>query len=160
MSKECACYYKTCRESSGIKQDAAAELLNVSCRTLSDYENGKARVPDDIVDSMAELYRSPMLAWWHLKNNSVLGKYLPDVVVPKTEVDMVFQGILAKDKLSPIVEGIKEIMSDGTIDVLEEDVLDDHIDDMRIVNNKLTSIILWHDARIKIKKESRAKATN
>lgn len=158
MSKDCMLYYKTCRESAGIKQEAAAEFLNVSCRTLSDYENGKARVPDDIVDSMAELYRSPLLAWWHLKSNSVLGKYLPDVVVPKTEVDMVFQGILAKDKLSPIVEGIKEIMSDGTIDDLEEDALNDHIDDMRIVNNKLTSIILWHDARIK--KESRTKATN
>ncbi len=151
-------YYKTCRESAGIKQEIAAEHLNVSIRSLSDYENGKARVPDDIVDSMAELYRSPLLAWWHLKTNSVLGKYLPDVFEPKTEVDMVFQGILAKDKLSPIVEGIKEIMSDGTIDDLEEDALNDHIDDMRIVNNKLTSIILWHDARIK--KESRPKATN
>ncbi|MDW5300220.1 MAG: helix-turn-helix transcriptional regulator [Sedimentibacter sp.] len=158
MNKVCMLYYKTCRESAGIKQEIAAEHLNVSIRSLSDYENGKARVPDDIVDSMAELYRSPLLAWWHLKTNSVLGKYLPDVFEPKTEVDMVFQGILAKDKLSPIVEGIKEIMSDGTIDDLEEDALNDHIDDMRIVNNKLTSIILWHDARIK--KESRPKATN
>jgi len=160
MSKDCACYYKKCRESAGIKQDDAAAYLNVSCRSLSDYENNKARVPDDIVDKMSELYRSPLLAWWHLKTNSVLGKYLPDVVIPKTEVDMVFQGILAKDKLSPIVEGIKEIMSDGTIDVMEEDVLDNHIDDMRIVNNKLTSIILWHNARMRIKKESRLSATN
>jgi len=151
-------YYKTCRESAGMKQEDAADQLNVSIRTLSDYENGKGKVPDDIVDRMSELYRSPLLAWWHLKTNSVLGKYLPDVVIPKTDVDMVFQGILAKDKLAPIVEGIKEIMSDGTIDELEEDVLGDHIDDMRIVNNKLTSIILWHDARIK--KESHPKATN
>lgn len=158
MNKDCMLYYKTCRESAGMKQEDAAEQLNVSIRALSDYENGKSRVPDDIVDRMSELYRSPLLAWWHLKTNSVLGKYLPDVVVPKTEVDMVFQGILAKDKLAPIVEGIKEIMSDGMIDDLEEDVLDDHIDDMRIVNNKLTSIILWHDARTK--KESHPKATN
>ncbi len=158
MSKVCMLYYKTCRESAGIKQEEAAEFLNVSPRTLSDYENGKSRVPDDIVDSMAELYRSPLLAWWHLKTNSVLGKYLPDVIVPKTEVDMVFQGILAKDKLAPIIEGIKEIMSDGVIDDLEENVLNNHIDDMRIVNNKLTSIILWHDVRVK--KESRTEATN
>lgn len=158
MSKECMLYYKTCRESAGIRQEDAAEHLNVGCRILSDYENGKAKVPDDIVDRMSELYRSPLLAWWHLKTNSVLGKYLPDVVIPKTDVDMVFQGILAKDKLAPIVEGIKEIMSDGMIDELEEDVLGDHIDDMRIVNNKLTSIILWHDARIK--KESHPKVTN
>ncbi len=160
MSKDCISYYKTCRETAGIKQEDAAEYLNVSCRSLSDYENGKARVPDDIVDKMSELYRSPLLAWWHLKNNSVLGKYLPDVVVPKTEVDMVFQGILAKDKLSPIVDGLKEIMSDGLIDCLEEDLLEEHIDEMRIVNNKLTSIILWSDARFKVKKESRISATH
>lgn len=158
MSKACMLYYKTCRESAGIKQEVAAEKLNVSIRSLSDYENGKARVPDDIVDSMAKLYRSPLLAWWHLKTISVLGKYLPDVIVPKTEVDMVFQGILAKDKLSPVIDGLKEIMSDGMIDEMEEEVLDDHIEDMRIVNNKLTSIILWHDARVK--KESRLSATN
>lgn len=158
MSKECMLYYKSCRESAGIKQEYAAELLNVSCRTLSDYENGKVRVPDDIVDKMAEIYKSPLLAWWHLKTNSVLGKYLPDVIVPKTEVDMVFQGILAKDKLAPIVDGLKEIMSDGMIDEMEEDVLEDHIDEMRVVNNKLTSIVLWYDARIK--KESRINATN
>lgn len=158
MSKKCMLYYKSCRESTGIKQEDAADRLNVSCRMLSDYENGKARVPDDIVGSMAELYKSPMLAWWHLKTNSILGKYLPDVVVPKTEVDMVFQGILAKDKLAPVVDGLKKIMSDGVIDVLEENALEKHIDDMRIVNNKLTSIILWHDARIK--KESRLSATN
>lgn len=151
-------YYKTCRESAGIKQEDAANMLNVSCRTLSDYENGKSRVPDDIVDKMSELYRSPLLAWWHLKKNSVLGKYLPDVFEPKTEVDMVFQGILAKDKLSPVIEGLKEIMADGVIDELEEDELELHIGDMRIVNNKLTSIIIWHDARVK--KESRPKATN
>lgn len=158
MSKACMLYYKTCRESAGIKQEDAANMLNVSCRTLSDYENGKARVPDDIVDSMAELYRSPLLAWWHLKHNSILGKYLPDVFEPKTEVDMVFQGILAKDKLSPVVDGLKEIMADGVIDELEEDDLDMHINDMKIVNSKLTSIIIWHDSRIK--KESRPRATN
>lgn len=158
MSNTCMFYYKTCRESAGIKQEDAANMLNVSCRTLSDYENGKSRVPDDIVDKMSELYRSPLLAWWHLKKNSVLGKYLPDVFEPKTEVDMEFQGILAKDKLSPVIEGLKEIMADGVIDELEEDELELHIGDMRIVNNKLTSIIIWHDARVK--KESRPKATN
>lgn len=158
MNKDCIIYYKTCRESAGIRQEESAELLNVSIRSLSDYENGKSRVPDDIVDRMAEIYKSPLLAWWHLKENSVLGKYLPDVAIPKTEVDMVFQSILAKDKLSPIIDGLKEIMSDGVIDEMEEGDLNEHIEDMRDVNNKLTSIIIWHDARTK--KESRLSATN
>lgn len=155
MNKEFTNYYKTCRETAGLTQETAAEALAVSSRTLSDYENGKAKVPDDIVDSMAVLYKSPLLAWWHLKNTSVLGKYLPDVAIPKTEVDMVFQGILAKDKLSPIVDALKEIMSDGVIDKMEEQELDKHMEDMKIVNNKLTSIIVWNEERTK--KESRPK---
>lgn len=156
MNKDCVNYYKTCREYAGIKQEYAAEKLNVSCRSLSDYENGKVKIPDDVVDSMAKLYKSPLLAWWHLKNNSVLGKYLPDVSVLQTDVDMVFQGILANDKLSPIVDGLKIIMSDGMIDENEEKLLNSYENEIEIVNNKLTSMLLHIRERKKTKKESRS----
>ena len=155
MSKDYITFYKTCRERAGIKQEEAAAELNVSCRTLSDYENSKARVPDDIVDSMAILYKSPLLAWWHIKNNSVLGKYLPDVSTLNTDIEMVFQGILAKDKLSLSIDGLKDIMSDGLIDEREENLCDTYMDDVKIVNNWLTSMIFRYDERKKAKKESR-----
>lgn len=157
MNKDSVNYYKTCRETVGIRQEDAALALNVSCRSLSDYENGKTKVPDDIVDSMAKLYKSPLLAWWHLKNNSVLGKYLPDVSVLQSDVDMVFQGILSVDKLSPTVDGLKSIMSDGEIDEKEEKLLDSYENEIEDVNDKLISMLFHIRERRKTKKESRLK---
>ena len=37
-----------------------------------------------------------------------------------------FRVSFAKDKLSPVIEGLKEIMADGVIDELEEDELEPH----------------------------------
>lgn len=61
-SSECENLYKLCRTSAGFTQEAAAELLAISPRTLSDYENDRAKVPDDIVDAMSNHYKSPLLA--------------------------------------------------------------------------------------------------
>ena len=66
MSNECENLYKICRISAGLTQEQAAELLAVSQRTLSEYENGRARVPDDIVAAMVEVYNSPLIAYYHL----------------------------------------------------------------------------------------------
>lgn len=79
MSNDCGNLYKICRTSSGLTQEQAAELLAVSQRTLSDYENDRARVPDDIVAIMAETYNSPLVAYYHLKHFSPLGRYLPEI---------------------------------------------------------------------------------
>lgn len=60
MTQECENLYKLCRTSAGFTQEQAAELLNIAPRTLSDCENGKTRVPDDIVDAMSNHYKSPL----------------------------------------------------------------------------------------------------
>lgn len=91
MSNTCENHYKSCRSTTHYTQEQAAELLHVSPRSLSDYENGHTRVPDDIVDKMATLYNSPLLAWWHLKQTSILGKYLPDMSTPQSNTDVAFQ---------------------------------------------------------------------
>ena len=44
--------YKMCRENADYTQEYAAGALGVAVRTLSDYENDKLPVPDDIVDRM------------------------------------------------------------------------------------------------------------
>jgi len=150
-SKECENRYKICRSTSGLTQEQAAELLGVAPRTLSDYENGHARVPDDIVATMADLYKSTILPWWHLKQTSVLGKYLPDIIIPQTNGDMAFQLILAKDTLEPTVEMIKSIMANGCIDEHEQDDFNKSIDMIRQVNAKLLSVIIYA-GNIEIKK--------
>jgi len=65
MNVSCENRYKACRENTGFTQAQAAEILHVSERSLSDYENDKTKVPDDIVLRMSEIYSAPTLVWWH-----------------------------------------------------------------------------------------------
>lgn len=143
MSNNCGNRYKICRETTGFTQLQAAELLHVSERSLSDYENSKTRVPDDVVANMAEIYLSPLLAWWHLKETSPLGKFLPEMVMPQTNGDMAFQLVLADDQLSPAVDMIKKIMSNGQIDEDEWENFYQCIDTIQSVNGKLFSAIVY-----------------
>ena len=143
MPRTCENRYKVCRETAGFTQSQAADLLHTSERSLSDYENGKTKVPDDIVASMSEEYNAPLLAWWHLKETSVLGKYLPDIIMPQTNGDMAFQLVLAQDDLSPAVDSIKKIVSDGRIDGDEQADFAANIQQIKNVNGKLVSVVAY-----------------
>lgn len=143
MSNECENLYKICRTSAGFTQEQAAEILGIAPRTLSDYENGHTRVPDDIVDSMSSKYNAPLLAWWHLKNTSILGKYLPEVVMPQTNGDMVAQLSLAEWRLCKVVDDIKRIMEDGRVDETEKPDFTTAVEFVRQVNSKLLSVIIY-----------------
>lgn len=143
MMKDCENRYKLCRKNAGLTQFCASEKLHISEHTLSDYETGKYRVPDDIVAAMAEEYNAPLLAWWHLKKYSVLGKFLPEIITPQTHGDMAFQLILAQDDLSPAVTSIKKIMADGQIEDHEREDFTASIQLLRQVNGKLVSVITY-----------------
>ena len=143
MSNECENLYKLCRTSAGLTQEQAAEVLAISPRTLSDYENEKTRVPDDIVDIMSRHYKAPLLAWWHLRNTSVLGKYLPDVVMPQTNGDMIAQLSIAEWRLKQVVDDIQRIMEDGKVEEDEKQDFRKAIEFVRQVNSKLLSVIVY-----------------
>lgn len=145
MHNRCENRYKTCRTSTTLTQEQASELLGVAPRTLSDYENGHSRVPDDIVAQMADIYNSPLLAWWHMKHHSVLGRYLPEVMPPKSNTDVAFQLILAQDDLSPTVNLIKDIMRDGEVTLDEVDDYEKAVECLKIIHGKLLSVIVFAD---------------
>jgi transcriptional regulator with XRE-family HTH domain len=143
MSKECEILYKICRNNRRLTQEDASEKLGVAPRTLSDYENGHARVPDDIVDAMCDLYNAPILAWWHLKNTSKLGRRLPDVVMPLTSGDMTAQLCMAENRLTKVVEEIQELLWDGVLGNDEKPSYDKAIEVVKQINAKLLSVIVY-----------------
>ena len=143
MSNECESLYKVCRVSAGFTQEQAAELLGVAPRTLSDYENDKARVPDDIVAAMADVYNAPLIVYYHLKHFSPLGKYLPEIQEPQTNGDMAFQAIIARDELGPAVDCIKRLVADGVIDSDEESEFAECIHALRKVYGKILSVVAY-----------------
>lgn len=148
MSKGCMNYYKMCREAVGFTQNQAAERINVSVRQLSDYENDKAKVPEDVVDAMANIYNAPMLAWWHLKHFSRLGKYLPDVVEPKTNCDMAFLSILAADDLDEANDIIKDVLSDGEISSDEMAEVSRYKSLMKKVGDRVMSVNIYANSEL------------
>lgn len=72
--------YQIARDSKGITQEKAAELINISVESLRAYEYDKRIPPNKIVFKMIEIYDSQYLAFQHLKESSEIGqKYLPEI---------------------------------------------------------------------------------
>mgnify|MGYP000755230776 CR=1 FL=1 len=72
--------YKKARMAAGITQERAAELLDISVRSLADYESG-VRVPQcDVVDGMVTVYNSQLLAVQHVRmEGQAIRDILPEV---------------------------------------------------------------------------------
>ncbi|UZQ85076.1 helix-turn-helix transcriptional regulator [Thermoclostridium stercorarium] len=80
MKRTCENIYKNARQSAGLTQEQAAALLNVSPRTLSEYESGRIIPADDIVCKMVVVYKAKHLAYLHLKQSTEVGRrFLPEL---------------------------------------------------------------------------------
>jgi len=94
MTKDCDTQYKVSRNKAGLTQEQAAELLAeetgrpLAVRTLSSYENGHDKVPDDVVAAMSKVYGCPIIVWLHVVNNPHIGSFFPDIQFPQTYGDM------------------------------------------------------------------------
>jgi len=112
-------YYKECRENANLSQEQAAELLHISVRSLSDYENGKTIPFDDVVESMVDIYHTRLLGWIHLRNTSSLAmKCIPEVQEPRSEADILLQVIFSEDDILDIKKRMKEILKDNILEEL------------------------------------------
>lgn len=80
MDKKCPNLYQRARLSTGLTQERAAELLNLSPESLKQYEGGRRIPPDETVARMVEAYRCPWLALEHAQATDRLG-VMPEVNV-------------------------------------------------------------------------------
>ncbi|MEY7998651.1 helix-turn-helix domain-containing protein [Clostridium sp. Mt-5] len=82
MDKECRNIYQIARESAGLTQEKASELMDICVESLRAYEGGRRIPPDRIVIKMIEIYNTQYLAYQHLKTSAEVGqKYLPDIEI-------------------------------------------------------------------------------
>lgn len=149
MSDSVKLYYKTCREMAGLTQDQAMNFLHISeVSTLSKYENGHSKVPDIIVKQMAALYRSEKLVLWHIRyTHPELGDWLPDITEPKSDGDMAFDIVLAKDDMIALEEQIKSFLRDGFLDSEETRELKVNSLKIKQIISKLTSVAAYIDEK-------------
>ncbi|MVB11055.1 Helix-turn-helix domain protein [Caprobacter fermentans] len=80
MQSEYRNIYQIARESAGITQEKAAELVDVSVESLRAYESGRRYPPNDAVIRMIEVYGTQYLAYQHLRNSAEIGRQiLPEI---------------------------------------------------------------------------------
>ena len=113
--------YKIARESAGLTQEKAAELIDISVRSLRMYEYNERTPNDEVVLKMIEIYNAQYLAYQHLKTKTKVGKeHLPEI-----EITDLSQSVLAfLDEcadLDKIEHTLIKISKDNKIDKTEID---------------------------------------
>jgi len=84
MYYESSNIYQKARETTGMTQEAVAELLDVSVESIRAYESG-LRVPKNkTAEKMAIIFRAEWLLIEHLLSDEVAGKCLPRPMIEFT----------------------------------------------------------------------------
>lgn len=143
MQNECANIYQTARKASGLTQERAAELLNLSTRSLADYESGLRLPPNDVADRMVVVYNSQVLAVQHLRNSTQFAReLLPDIqerTLPEavlTLIDAVYD--FADDRLD---RELIDIARDGVISEDERERFDRVVDKIKSITAAALALV-------------------
>ena len=148
MTTENKMYYKTCREQARLTQEQAIALLGIAeTATLSRYENGHTPVSQELVASMVKVYRTPLLASWHVRyTNPNLAMYLPDVEKLITDGDTTLQMEWAEDDIAAVHAAVKNILRGG-ITSAESELLKVDAYTLRQAANKILSAATYLESR-------------
>ena len=111
--------YKAARNIAGITQERAAELLYISCDTLSNYERGIYEPDKEMVAKMIAIYGTPHLAMQYLFD-SPLQKYIPECRI--RDLPLAVINFLDKyKKLGAKKDEMLAVTADGKIEPHEEE---------------------------------------
>ncbi len=112
--------YQIARESAGLTQEKAAELLDISVESIRGYEGFKRIPPNKVVVKMIEIYNTQHLAIQHIRNSSEdLQNYLPKIEVKDLPSAMLRLYKEVKD-LIDVRDEMLDITYDGIIDEKEK----------------------------------------
>lgn len=120
MAVDCQNIYKNARKSTGMTQEKAAQLLNVSVDSLRDYEQSQRPVPSDVASAMCDVYQAPYLAVQHLRRSSELGKRVVPEIQLKDLPEAVLSVLAAVQRFIVKRDAMIEIVADGKIEEDEQ----------------------------------------
>ena len=123
--------YFSCRKEAAKYNDklnsreGAAELLNISVSSLSNYELGLTPVPTDVVVKMSDLYRAPEIESCYCKNDCPIGKR-QNISTKIRGIEQITCSLLNHaddDLLHNIKKQLLDIASDGKLERNEEEAM-------------------------------------
>ncbi len=132
--------YQIARESAGLTQEKAAELLDISVESIRAYEGFKRIPPNKIVVNMIEIYDSRYLAYQHLKySNEELYNFIPSIDVKDLPSAMLKLYKEVTDFIKVRDEMI-DITSDGVIDEKEKPRFDSILKELDDIVDAIMSL--------------------
>jgi DNA-binding XRE family transcriptional regulator len=141
MQKKGRTIYQTARLYTDYTQESASELLNVSTKSIGDYERGETIPPDEIVIAMVELYHTPWLPYMHLKLNNAVGKkYLPDIQLRDLSSSILDLQV-EMDNTNKVQLGMATIGRDNIVDKHEETEWKKYMSNLRSLGGALFSVV-------------------
>ena len=153
MQAACRNIYQIPRQSKGLTQEKAAELIDISVESIRAYESGRAVPSAAAVLRMIEVYEYPVLALQHLKHhNDVAASLLPDVRDGTTLSEAVLELMEAMEDFDAIVKDLRNIAKDNIIDEIERPRYDHALE---VLQNAAAAIMAVRFARTK-KADSKA----
>ena len=140
--------YKTCRELAGLTQEAAADKLCCSVRSLARYESGEQAVPDDVAYQMAVLYESQYLAVQHLR---LVSHVAAELLPPVTVLDLPQAAIRIINRFRLFAENHRErellaIAEDGVISQEERPLYDEIMAELQELTGAILELGLSEDS--------------
>ncbi|EGT4637070.1 helix-turn-helix transcriptional regulator [Clostridioides difficile] len=116
MSYQYQNIYQISRENTGLTQEKASELLDISVESLRAYENDKRIPPNTVVSKMVSIYNNNLLGYEHVRRTTEAGV----MFLPKLEMKSLSSITLKLHK--EIKDYLKK--EDDFIDIVEDDVID------------------------------------
>ena len=124
MKQEQQNIYARARAASGLSQEAAAEALELSTRSVADYEAGRVVPTNQTVAAMMEAYGTDWLGVKHVQETSRMLGVLPDELrlrdMSSATIQVVNRALLFADNFRALLE----ITEDGVIDEQERPEFD------------------------------------
>ena len=125
MPEEYRNIYKICRKSAGFTQEAAAERLGISVESLRAYETGQRVPPDEVVETMSDLYNALHLIVRHVRErNAMYSRVVPEASAKLTNRIYAFADSHADRRLMQMAE-------DNVIDSAERPEFDAIMEDLQ-----------------------------
>ena len=148
MQREQQNIYKTARLGSGLTQEAAAEVLDLSVESVRAYETGQTVPPNDTVLRMAEAYGSPGLRLEHARATDELG-IIPQGAVPQSFELLTIQIYTNLMTFAEKHRGqqLLQIAADGVIDEDERPLLDEIVAELEAITAPLLALKVCEGAK-------------
>lgn len=130
--------YQIARESTGLTQEKASELMDISVDSLRAYEGGKRIPPDSIVIKMIEIYDTQYLAYQHLKTKSKVG----DIILPDIKIKNLSEAVLILDtEISDYRDFHKKLFKIASNNQIDDDEVEDFKNIMKELDEVMEAIM-------------------